>query len=306
MKKSIVLLPNSQINREKWDKYIAGSSNRRIYATSMFLDIFSQRWKALVYGDGEVVMPVTWNRKFGISYVYQPIFVQQLGCFFRTRPDREVIEGFIDRLSSSYPFVDICLNEANSYSGNNFYSSEKANYLLEMDSSYEELSGAYSRNNRRNIIKAERLGLVMIPHYSPSQTVKMFILNSGKLYRNIRGVNYSRLSRLLENGLSSGVIKINAARAMNGNIIAVACFLQDYDRFVFYFSANSEEGKRQGAMAFLIDRFIRQYSGTGRIFDFNGSMNPDMARFYSGFGSAPVSYQRIKINRLFIPLRYLK
>ncbi|WP_337068448.1 hypothetical protein, partial [Pontibacter sp. 13R65] len=38
------------------------------------------------------------------------------------------------------------------------------------------------------------------------------------------------------------------------------------------------------------DSCIRQYAGTNRIFDFEGSMIPSVAKFYANFGGKPTTY----------------
>ena len=43
-------------------------------------------------------------------------------------------------------------------------------------------------------------------------------------------------------------------------------------------------------MSYLIDQVIREYSGQSYGFDFEGSDDDQLARFYHGFGSTPVFY----------------
>ncbi len=309
MKERINCLPNSLIDKKRWDSCIKAACNRRIYGMSFFLDIFSPRWQAIVLDDGNAVMPVTWNSKFGISYVCQPVFVQQLGCFILDNSYSGVIPFFIDKLSSSFRFIDISMNEMNEINEmniGNYQIFKMNNYLLRLNKPYDILINNYNTNTRRNIKKANKRGLVLINQYQPSEVVKLFRFNSGKAYPGIRSINYDRLLLLIKRGLAEGMVHIRAARAINGNIIAAACFLEDFDRYIFYFSANSDEGRRQGAMFFIIDSFIKQYADNDKFLDFNGSVNPDLARFYKGFGAETACYQRLKINRLHFPLNFFK
>lgn len=39
----------------------------------------AKNWDALVLNDYEAVMPLTWNKKYGICYLYQPPFTACLG-----------------------------------------------------------------------------------------------------------------------------------------------------------------------------------------------------------------------------------
>ncbi len=306
MNPSIKYLTNDTINRTEWDDWVRSAGNRRIYASSLFLDIFCPRWEALVMGEGEAFMPLTRNRKFGISYLYQPIFVQQLGLFFRDAGCADHLPLFIEKLSASYSFTDIAMNEMNNDQCRTMQCKVMHNYLLRLDKPYESAAGKYNSNTRRNIIKSERLGTELRPCFRPDDVVRLFTGHQGKLYPNIRRKNYERLGSLLDRGLAEGFVEIKSACRHDGRVIAFACMLKDYDRYVFYFSANTAEGREHAAMFLLVDHFIRQYSGTGMLLDFNGSMNPNLARFYSGFGAEKTYYPRLRINNLRYPFRLFK
>lgn len=302
----IEYIPAHLIDRDRWDDWIKDSVNRRIYATSGFLDILSPGWEAIVMDEGRAVMPVTRNRKYWISYVSQPLFLQQLGLFFSDRPGGGLLPLFLEKLSSAFGFIDISLNEMNEDPDPKFTITRLNNYLLPLDRPYSATTGGYSTNTRRNIIKAGRLGISLTSGYKPSEAVRMFMMNNAKRYQPIPKLYYRRLQAVLERGLEDGSVSISAARAMNGEIIATACFLKDFDRYVFYFSANTEEGRKQGAMFMLINSFIMKHSESGMMLDFNGSMNQGVARFYKGFGARQTSYGRLKINNLGFPLKYLR
>jgi hypothetical protein len=306
MNARIRYLPNNLIDREAWDKGVVNAVNRRIYSLSYFLDIISPKWEALIMDEGQAFMPVTWNRKYGISYVAQPLFIQQLGCFYTDASFSSALPMFIEKLSGSFRFIDIALNEMNNFKHPGYHLSTFDNYLLKLDKSYPAITRQYNFNTRRNIIKACRLGLGLTTNYSPSEIINLFTRNNGRNYPNIRRVHYARLNAFLERGLAEKIIEIMAARTRNGDIIAAACFLKDYDRHVYFFSANTDEGRKQGAMFLLIDSFIERKAATGMLLDLNGSMNAGLARFYRGFGAEQAYYQRLRVNRLIFPLNLFK
>ena len=74
----IKFLSHNQINKEKWDAAIDEAINGIIYAKSWYLDIVSPDWTALILGDYEVIMPLTYRKKFGVKYLYKPFFAQYL------------------------------------------------------------------------------------------------------------------------------------------------------------------------------------------------------------------------------------
>ena len=80
----IKYVAQQQVDKNKWDACIERSSNGLIYGYSFYLDSMAKHWDALVLNDYEAVMPLTWNRKWGIKYLYQPPLTPQLGIFSAT------------------------------------------------------------------------------------------------------------------------------------------------------------------------------------------------------------------------------
>lgn len=74
--------------------------------------------------------------------------------------------------------------------------------------------------------------------------------------------------------------------------------LKNKNKIVFLFSGLSDEGKKTGAMAKLLDSVIQEYAQQNITLDFEGSNDPNLARFYQSFGSAKCTYPHIVINRL--------
>ena len=74
-------LTYQQIIKTKWDACIDKADNGLIYAYSFYLDAMAKHWDALVMNDYEAVMPLTWNKKYSIHYLYQPPFTACLGVF---------------------------------------------------------------------------------------------------------------------------------------------------------------------------------------------------------------------------------
>ena len=74
-------LIHSEIDKIKWDACIDKARNGLIYGYSIYLDHMAKHWNGLVLNDYETVMPLIWNKKYGITYCYQPPFTQQFGLF---------------------------------------------------------------------------------------------------------------------------------------------------------------------------------------------------------------------------------
>jgi len=83
--------------------------NGMVYGCSWYLDIVCPEWEALVQDDYEAIFPLTCNRKFGIRYLYQPFFTQQLGIFSRGLLSGELVEKFLDAIPVHFRFAEINL-----------------------------------------------------------------------------------------------------------------------------------------------------------------------------------------------------
>src|SRR5436309_3094512 len=127
-------LKRNDIDTEKWDNCIRNASNGLIYARSFYLDAMAKNWSALVTGDYQSVMPLTWNKKFGITYLYQPAFTPQLGVFFSGDEDNSIVESFIAGMQIHFRFCEIYLNFLNRVSG----TTDRVNYVLNLGRTYDE------------------------------------------------------------------------------------------------------------------------------------------------------------------------
>src|SRR6187431_1007687 len=104
--KHIQYLSHKEIDKTKWDACIEQASNGLIYPYSFYLDSMSKHWDALVLNDYEAVMPLTWNKKYGFYYLYQPAFTASLGVFGKSLT-KEVIEDFVSMFPSKFKLVEI-------------------------------------------------------------------------------------------------------------------------------------------------------------------------------------------------------
>ena len=175
----IQYLRHNQINRKKWDETIAFGGN--IYAYFWYLDYVHPGWEALVEDDYQSVMPLTGGKKFGINYLYQPYFVQQLGVFSKAPITQEKTEEFLKAIPQKYRFAEIRLNE-NNILGEGFQGVEyHRNVLLDLNQDYETIRANYHTNAKRNLAKAETNNLQLIDTVSPYHVVALFRDNRGAL-----------------------------------------------------------------------------------------------------------------------------
>jgi hypothetical protein len=279
---------HSDINREKWDRCIENSVYETIYAYSWYLDLVSQEWEGLVLGDYEAVFPVTWKKKYGISYIVQPVLSQQLGVFSPVTPSRLVIESFLRMIPDKYKHIDICLNASNEISNGAFKILKRKNYELWCGDKPSNPEQHYSENAKRNIRKAINNGLQV----RETEIDDYVNLRRESDPADFSAEHYKWLNRLFSGIIKKGKGEITGAY-LNNKLCAAIFWAYSRTRVIYLNAVSNEEGKDKRAMFMLVDQYIRKYAGRDIIIDFEGSMIPGIARFFEGFGAKETNYARI-------------
>ena len=290
----IAYLRHDQIDQARWDDCIARAVNGNVYAWSWYLDAVHPGWEALVEIDHDnylSVMPLTGNKKYGIHYLSQPFFVQQLGVFSTQELGPETIESFLAALPKKFRLVQIRLNEGNPLSAGTKGVAFHQNHLLDLRNHYEALSSNYHENTKRNLKKSLNSGLRLRKAVPMERVITLFRENRGTSVRHWGDAEYARLLALSRQALSSSNAFVYGVQsADNEQIVCGALFLMSHHRITFLFSGNDAMGRETQAMTFLIDQVIREYAGQAYTLDFEGSDDEDLARYYRGFGSISVTY----------------
>lgn len=305
----IAHLNNEQVDRKKWDEAISRSYNGIVYAYSWYLDIVSPGWNALVKDNYKSIMPLTWRKKYGVTYLYQPFFTQQLGIFSNEKSDAELVQQFLEAIPAQYKFIEINLNTFNvlpkKYEKNNKVK-ENLTHELDLIGSYDSIEKNYSQNLKRNLKKASAAGLQFISDNRPQAVIKLFRNNRGADISTLKDRDYKTLTHLIHEAIQRGKAQVFTVLNKENELCAGTFFIESNNKVIFLFSGLSEEGKTLGAMPFLIDSFIRHNAGKNVTFDFEGSNDASLARFYKSFGSKECIYRQVKINRLPLPFSLLK
>jgi hypothetical protein len=294
----IYYLKHNAIDKNLWDDCIKQSHNRRVYAYSWYLDLVCPGWEALVEDDYSCVFPLTGNTKWAISYLYQPYFTQQLGCFSPNPITEYQVNNFIHAIPKKYRFVEIHLNEQNNFTFSAGNTTRRINHELDLSPIYEELVTGYAQNTRRNLRKATEMGVSLSRVTRTDELVSLFMENYGKKEGKLNLTHYETMRSVINYGLAHKMGCIRGACSDQGLLSASAFFLFDHERVYLLFAASAAEARENGAMFLLIDRFLSEHAGKSLKLDFEGGNDPNLGRFYKSFGAAEVPYPAIQINRL--------
>ena len=291
----IEFVNRKDIDSDRWDEVIAHSPAETLYPYSWYLDAVSANWSALIMNDYQYIMPLVWKKKYGIKFLYQPFYCQQLGVFSRKYVDPATVAQFVSRLTKSYRFGTLSLNTLNLIGDHKRLEVyDRTNYVLPLQREYDTLYASFSTNVKRNLKRArDRTGEVE-NEISPDELI-LFKKENDVIKRPEEA--YLRLKDLI-----GSVIKNSRGIAYglrDGDRLSAAAFFGfSRTRAIYLLSSSSEQGKENRAMFKIVNDFIRSYATFDLVLDFEGSNIPSVARFFSGFGARPEIYQGISFTRL--------
>jgi len=297
----IKYLKYEEVDTDQWDRCIENSPNSLIYAQSWYLDKICDRWDALVLGNYQYVMPLTYRKKFGVAYLYQPLFCQQLGIF--PTPTKEIIQLFLSEVTSRFQFAEINFNAMQLPVGEIGRYSERTNLLLSIADSYEAIAGNYSKHTLRKLKKAGKNKLSLARSISAEEFIQF---KQENLKVRLHKKDIRKLRNVMAFSLTRSLGQIYGVYSAQNQLCAAAFFIRSKHRVTYLNAANSSEGKKYQAMYFLIDQFIKENAGKDYLLDFEGSMVPGVARLYEGFGATPEKYYQYRFNSLPWWIKWLK
>jgi hypothetical protein len=332
-------LKRQDIDPVKWDDCIDRASNGMVYAYSFYLDNMARHWSGLVWNDYEAVMPLTWNQKWGIKYLYQPPLTQQLGIFFRewlpiqgtppveptdannqSTPPAGLIDAFLDEAGRRFRFAEIFLNYKNpvGQTGGTTATSatsipdttieRRMNYILSLAIPYPDLRDRYSQALIKNLAVADGFLLHYSNIFDPAAAISLYYETYRERLSHVKKEDYDRFLQVCRHLQKEGGLLVRAVYEdeTRQQLLATTLLLKKKDLIYLILPTTLAEGKTRQANHFLLDQLIREFAGQELTLDFEGSDIPGIARFYKKFGPAEQPYFFYRFNRLPWPLRLFK
>jgi hypothetical protein len=288
-------LHREEVDVIKWDLCIEKAENGLIYGYSYYLDHMAKKWDALVLGDYTAVMPLTWNKKFGIYYLYQPAFTPSLGVF-GNELDHEVVVAFLKKIPAKFRLIEISLNAGNPIETGVMKTIPRVNYILDLNPSYDLLYKGYRENIRRNVKKSQQLALKYETGVALEAILALSKLQMQKV-SHVKTGDYKNFEALYQ-FLQAKKMAITCGVYLSGRLVSSAVYFFSHSRAYYILVGNHPDGKTVGGSHFLIDRFIHDHAGSSLTLDFEGSDIRNLAFFYESFGATAETFPFIEKNDL--------
>lgn len=302
----ISYLLNREIDRVRWDACIDKAYNGLIYPYSFFLDSMTdKKWDALVLNDYEAVFPLVWNSRFGLKFLYQPYFCQQLGLFSVRRIDEKLMHAFIRKIPGKFRYWNFHLNYENKFYDPAIRFINRTSYCIDLNKEYTDIYDHYKPDAKKNLAKAVLKGYSYRSDGDISLSAACFFESYGRYYDRME-LWKERITSCAGEAVRTGRGFQRTVYGPDDELWCAGFFFMACGRIHYAMAAPTEAGKKYGATHILIDEVLKEFSGKNLVFDFEGSDISSVAYFYSKFGSSAFHYLQLLRNRLPWWCRFLK
>jgi hypothetical protein len=292
---SIQYVDHHHIDPTKWDSAILRSPHPLVYGLSEYLNaICESQWDALIYKDYEAVFPLPFKKKFGIKYLVQPVFCQQLGAFgsnvnvstndflsaipkrfFRVRLQ---LNPYFDQTNE----VESIQTKPSGIIASSGKLTTKTNMTIQLSQPLD-----YNKDCKKNLHRLAELPIeYKINAISIREAIDTYRKAWGKQNPELGDEHYQLFANACSEKLS---FTVTAHHQTEGTLLGAAIFLitpENTKRSLHYVCAGpTEAGKSIGVMHGIIDFILNRYQGENMLFDFEGSSIASVASFYKKFGA---------------------
>ncbi|MGK0325362.1 MAG: hypothetical protein ACJA2M_001198 [Polaribacter sp.] len=288
---------------DKYDACIENSIQSNIFGFSWYLDEICSNWDVLVLNDYKAVMPIPWRKKFGIKYIYPPLWLIQLGIYSIEKEDED---AFLRMLLSGFRFFETRTNSKNYFSVFEEYQQKRDIQVLDLKQPYETIISGFRKDRKKDLRKAERSKLYMKIENNLDKFINLYKSNIGKKVKELKQSDYNNLHSLIKTCIHKKKGEILSAYDAEGNLVASGFFLKEKERVVKLVSSTDYNNRKNGANTFLIERAVHKYYEEFDLFDFGGSSIKSIASFNLSFGAYTVNYLNLKYNGLPKILKFFK
>jgi hypothetical protein len=294
---SIRFVPYKAIDPVRWNECIQQDTNVLVYARAEFLTVMCAHWDALILDDYEAVMPLVSRKKWGIRYLYQPPFIQQIGVFGNA--DTGVRQAFIEEAQKLFRFAEIHLHHQ---LPTDQCIKSRHNQIIDLQKPYSDLRKNYSDYTLRKLKQAdaENTTYQVIP--APTN-IRAYQQLFGPRTPHVPPSAYERLQQFC---IQYPALSLSRGIFLDNTLIASVTALRTEQRLHLLTLTAHNRQRYTWANHLLIDQLIRECANQPMILDFEGSDIPGVFAFNAGFGAVDQPYYFYKWNNLPWVVRLLK
>jgi hypothetical protein len=289
-----------------WEALVEVSPQGNVFCRSWYLNALRGDVRVLAYITGNHLIagiPLYFQHWLGLTLCRMPRLVHTWGVIMEplegkhatvASREMEILTLFAKELSKEKFFIQsfhpTLLNWLPFY-WNGFRQTTHFTYVLEDFPDLDKIWDQMGANVRRNIHKAERAGIKIVPCDSD-----LVAAIAEKTFKNQRKkIPYSRsyINQLYLAAKQNSAGECFAAIDKQGKTHAATFVVWDHKRAYYLASGTDPELRTSGAQSLLIWHLLEFTAGLARTFDFVGSVVEPIGRFFGKFGAKLVPHNRI-------------
>lgn len=313
------------IDPRVWDTFIHASPQGSPFVLYEYMHIIHKDWRAIIVeekGKWQAVMPLAISKKWKYQAILQPFFAQYWGICFAPFSEKMTYQLYSQQkryceaiLKALNKFHLFSINFSPNFTyplpfhWNHYKLNTRYTYQISLEPEIDFLHQQLASPLKRQINKARRNQLLIMPLVSPAPFLKLIRKNKEE-GKNILGNAFHSinvLEELIEYILDQKTGILWGIKNQEGELIATSLYLYYHDITYYLHGAYHPSAHNSGAMSFLMWEAIVNAKEEGfKVFDFEGSMIVGIEAFFRKFGAYPVSYLHIHRNQLPILIKWIR
>lgn len=289
-----------------WDDFVNESTKGTLFHNSLWLKASGRKF--VIYGyfkGGELYagIPLVCSSRFGIRQASHPPLTPYLGVLFkrqdtkyvtRTSQEKEMSQEIARMLKERFHLVTFQfppgLTDLQPFIWEGFVAGIRYTYIIDLSSSLEDIWKSMEDKRRNDIRRAEKDGIGVVPSDDFEQTFNLveetFARQEMKASFKSAAFNYNQVLR------ERNQCKSFLAKDKNGNPIAAVYIVWDGKTGYYLLGGYHSERSHHGASALAMWEAIKfaKEELDLRMFDFEGSMIPQVEQFFRKFGGEQIPY----------------
>ena len=254
------------------------------------------------------------DKKAGFPFYKNPPFTPHIGLMIDSRSrnhskaiteNKKIISLIADFLDSKGKGIVSCafphwVKDMQPLIWKKFKAVPNYTYLTDLTLPQEELEERMSAEHRNLYRKSVKDGLVCRPE-TDMKVVKSLVLKT--FDRKSKAIDAKMLDKIM-NGYANAENSFSFAAYDGNKPVAAAFCLMDKEHVYYLLSGYDPSAKHGGAgIACVWSSILHAKSIGKKVFDFEGSMLPEVERYFRGFGPEQVPY--FTVNKAWLPLEVM-
>ena len=294
---------------------ILANESGSIFNTTEWINLYGNQLEqyAIVDKDQKLIAAfyLYKTKQFGLTYYKNPPYTPHIGLCYKNKAankanaltfDKNLSNELADFISAlPHGLLTLAfpahVKDVQPFIWKKFKTIPNYTYHLDLSLSSSQLLQNMASDKRNSLAKAEKDGIKTVP-VSDYGIVEQLILKT--FSRKQKSVDAAFVHRLLHQ-FANPSNSFAFVSYLNHIPISCAFCLVDHTTCYYLLGGYDSENKHQGAGVSTIWNAIQHAKGKGlSTFDFEGSMLPEIEKFFRGFGGDLVPYYTI--NRAWLPV----